>query len=92
MKRFFAFVILTIGMTSNVSWASYDWFTNPANGHEYALTGYGLWVACEAEAVAQGGHLVTINDPAEYHWLLDDSNPLCSSYALLFSYVKSLLC
>ena len=58
------------------------WVFNPANGHEYRLTaGYywGVsdtadrtrpdWFDAEEEAVASGGHLVTINDEAERNWL-----------------------
>jgi hypothetical protein len=60
------------------------WTTNPANGHEYRLTvGYywGIsdtstrtlpdWWDAEAEAVACGGHLVTVNDENEDQWLMD---------------------
>jgi tetratricopeptide (TPR) repeat protein len=59
------------------------WIFNPANGHEYRLTsGYywGIsdkatrtrpdWFDAEDEAVASGGHLVTINDEAEKDWLV----------------------
>jgi len=59
------------------------WIFNPANGHEYRLTsGYywGVsdtatrtrpdWFDAEDEAVASGGHLVTINDEAEKDWLV----------------------
>src|SRR6266446_6243664 len=59
------------------------WIFNPANGHEYRLTaGYywGVsdtagrtrpdWFDAEDEAVASGGHLVTINDEAEKNWLV----------------------
>ena len=60
-----------------------EWIFNPANGHEYRLTtGYywGVsdaaarsrpdWFDAEEEAVASGGHLVTINDEAENNWLV----------------------
>ncbi len=39
------------------------------NGHWYRLTATGTWQAAEAEAVANGGHLVTMNDQAEQDWL-----------------------
>ena len=40
------------------------------NGHWYTLTKtWSTWEAAEAEAVAAGGHLVTINDADENAWL-----------------------
>jgi hypothetical protein len=32
------------------------------NGHSYFITDPGTWLEAEAEAVAAGGHLITIND------------------------------
>jgi hypothetical protein len=50
--------------------ADYDW--KNYNGHKYALTlNYGTWETCEAEAVAQGGHLAAINDANENAWLTE---------------------
>lgn len=50
-----------------------QWIQWPAseggNGHWYGLTATGTWQAAEAEAVANGGHLVTMNDQAEQDWL-----------------------
>ena len=46
-----------------VTWDSYG-------GHSYRLsTLVGTWHEAEAEAVADGGHLVTVNDAAENDWL-----------------------
>ena len=46
------------------------WIRNPANDHYYRLTeGQQSWLFDEAQAVAWGGHLVTINDEAEELWL-----------------------
>ena len=42
---------------------------DPANGHTYYLLEKTTWVAAEAEAVALGGHLATVNDAAEDAWL-----------------------
>jgi hypothetical protein len=50
--------------------AAYTWLTY--NGHEYAVTNtWESWLAAESEAVAQGGHLVTINDAAENIWVAE---------------------
>jgi len=35
------------------------------NGHSYFVTDPGTWLEAEAEAVAAGGHLITINDLEE---------------------------
>jgi hypothetical protein len=51
--------------SADYSWQSYE-------GHQYAVTqNYGIWVEAEAEAVAAGGHLATINDANENTWLAD---------------------
>ncbi|HEX3725523.1 MAG TPA: lectin-like protein [Pirellulales bacterium] len=42
---------------------------NPANDHTYYLLDKTTWAASEAEAVALGGDLVTINDAAENAWV-----------------------
>jgi len=45
-----------------------EWYVNPSNGHEYALWGYGTWIAaynaCPADA-----HLVTFSDAVEEAWV-----------------------
>lgn len=58
----------------------YEWYSH--NGHQYALTlKHSNWVDAEAEAVAIGAHLVTINDQAEDDWLIDtSSNPFGLQY------------
>ena len=48
-----------------------QWFFNPANGHEYRLTDPMPWVDAEAQAVAWGGHLVTLNNAEEELWVKD---------------------
>jgi hypothetical protein len=68
-----ALILLTIvatilSMCGNVG--AYIWFTNDANGHQYTLTEIpSSWSDAENEAVAAGGHLVTINNAAEQAWL-----------------------
>ena len=54
---------------------------NPSNGHRYYLLDQALWAVSENEAVALGGHLVTINNALENQWVYDtfasyDSNDL----------------
>lgn len=49
--------------SANLIWHQY-------NGSEYALTStWNNWADAEAEAISQGGNLVTINDSAENTWL-----------------------
>lgn len=43
--------------------------TNQANGHSYYLLTPETWTKSQAEAVALGGNLVTINDAAEDSWV-----------------------
>ncbi len=43
------------------------------NGHSYQLTtGAMTWEEAEAEAVAHGGHLASVNSSAENQWLFDN--------------------
>ncbi len=49
---------------------AYNWIYNEVTGHYYATTLFnGTWTEAAAEAVAAGGHLVTINDAEEEAWL-----------------------
>lgn len=43
---------------------------NPVTGHYYALTTPSTWQGAETQAIAMGGHLVTVNDATENAWLL----------------------
>src|SRR5688500_14344393 len=54
-------------------------FTNPANGHTYYLLNPATWTASESEAVALGGHLVTVNDAAENDYLFATFAPLVTA-------------
>ena len=50
---------------------SLNWIQGP-NGHYYALsTVKGTWPEVEAQAVSEGGHLVTIRSPEENQFLVD---------------------
>jgi hypothetical protein len=44
---------------------------NPANGHFYTLLTSNTWTGAQAEAVALGGNLVTINNASENDWVFD---------------------
>ena len=46
-------------------------FTNPANGHFYALLTPATWTWSERAAVALGGHLTTIRSQAEQTWVFN---------------------
>jgi len=62
-------ISVSLCLASNTGFSE-DWRYNPATGHWYKLTeDYGNWAETEAEAVALGGHLVTINDSQENNWL-----------------------
>ncbi len=45
------------------------WIINPTNGHAYKKILCEDWQDAQRKAVAEGGHLVSINDEAEQHWL-----------------------
>ena len=45
------------------------WVINPANGHAYKKIQCEDWHDAQRKAVAEGAHLVSINDEAEQHWL-----------------------
>ena len=66
------FSILTIAALAASSLAQ-TWVTNPANGHRYTLVSdNSSWSDAENEAVALGGHLVTINDLDENQWVVKE--------------------
>ncbi len=65
--------LVTLAMAC-IAWTSHGGViggpvTNSANGHVYYLLAQTNWTAAEAEAVALGGHLVTINDAEENAWV-----------------------
>ena len=45
------------------------WIINPANGHAYKKIQATDWHDAQRKAVAEGAHLVSINDEDEQHWL-----------------------
>ncbi len=45
------------------------WVINPANGHAYKRIQCEDWYDAQRKAVAEGAHLVSINDESEQHWV-----------------------
>ena len=45
------------------------WIINPNNGHAYKRIQCADWHDAQHKAIAEGAHLVSINDEAEQHWL-----------------------
>ena len=45
------------------------WIINPANGHAYAKIPCQGWDDAQRKAIAEGAHLVSINDEEEQFWL-----------------------
>lgn len=48
---------------------------NPENGHLYYLLSQDSWTDSEAQAEAMGGHLATVRNAAENHWIWDTFSP-----------------
>jgi hypothetical protein len=68
----FVAMLLTSSTVYGYLVTDYNWITNPANGHQYALTKeLSNWTQSEAWAIEVGGHLATINDNAENTWLAE---------------------
>jgi len=84
MKTNLIALIMTVLMSSMVygyAYSDYDWKTY--NGHQYAITlDYSTWANAEAESVAVGGHLVTINNQAENYWLVGTLNNIYTQNGL----------
>jgi len=65
---FFVLLLCTVAQASSIGTGVF----NPANGHTYVLLDKSAWTAAESQAVALGGHLVSINNAAENQFLLDN--------------------
>jgi len=70
MKRLFLFLIIVLTVLGFSLSGHAAPVYNPSNGHMYDIVN-GNWVTAEYNAIALGGHLVTINDADEQNWLLD---------------------
>lgn len=69
-----AFVVLSLARPAAAAVVAGP-IVNPANGHEYSLLQAATWADAEAEAIALGGHLVTIDDDAENDWVWETFQP-----------------
>ena len=47
------------------------WIVNPTNGHAYKRIQCKTWKDARAMAIAEGAHLVSINNEAEQEWLVE---------------------
>ena len=47
-----------------------QWVLNPANNHSYKRARCDSWDDAQAKAIAEGAHLVSINDAGEQQWLV----------------------
>jgi hypothetical protein len=54
--------------TAHAQWIEWP-ESEGGNGHLYRLTAPGTWHEAEAEAQAEGGHLVTVDDESEFTWV-----------------------
>ena len=59
-------------------------FINPHNHHTYIMLRAATWKKSEAQAVAMGGHLVTVRNQAEEDWLLQTFGRLGGTPRLLW--------
>ena len=51
------------------------WVMNPANGHAYKRIRCESWDDANTQAIADGAHLVAINDAEEQEWILQTFKP-----------------
>ncbi len=75
-SRLLPVIALALSFGSSSQVLAQDWVewseSQGGNGHLYGLTDVaGEWSEAEAEAVAAGWHLATINDAAENQWIFD---------------------
>jgi Lectin C-type domain/PEP-CTERM motif len=66
---FAALCVGLVGCTTAYSQVIAGPIVNPANGHSYYLLTNLDWTTSQAQAVALGGNLATVNDAAENTWI-----------------------
>ena len=75
MKNLLNTGFLSIGLTFCCNYANAAIISgpiiNPTNNNTYYLLNSANWTQSENEAIALGGHLVTINDQTENNWVFD---------------------
>jgi hypothetical protein len=68
MKVFLALAAIAIGVFARADIVVGP-IVNPGNGHTYYLLSQNTWSNAEAQAVSLGGHLATIRNAEEGHWV-----------------------
>ena len=81
MTVFLFIVLFSVNASATVMSGA---ITNPANNHIYYLLTQDNWTNSQAQAVALGGDLVTINDAAENQWVLSTFSHFNNSYKTLW--------
>lgn len=72
MKLAVILAVLLVTLLAMPAFA-FDWVTNLANGHQYALAGNrnSTWFEVKDIAESSGGYLSTVNDSEEEYWIID---------------------
>jgi hypothetical protein len=69
MLRFLTVLVVALASGTTVMAGVLESHTSPLNGHAYYLLQVATWTASEAEAVALGGHLASIESQSEQDWI-----------------------
>jgi hypothetical protein len=68
MKTILLVIIASLGLPAHGAILAGP-LVNPANGHSYYLLSQNTWSNAEVEAISLGGHLATIRNADEQHWV-----------------------
>jgi Lectin C-type domain len=79
----FAAILLIISATPCRAQVLAGPIINPGNGHAYYLLDHTNATTLEAEAVTLGGHLATIRDTNENHWVSSTFIPLAGNMGVV---------